>query len=127
MNNKYHFTLFYSFKKDINIDMFEKAMEIKAYHKNSLKDSKGQNKTAKYWIKTKDISNIYSDNELEKFILDIEPKLILSQSYLKEYEGFARITLYFDKVKDKPCISLSSQSMKILSDNNINFDVDFNF
>ena len=125
--NKYHFTLFYSFKKDIDIDLFEKVVGVKAYKKNSLKDSKGLNKSAKYWIKTEDFSNPDSAMELEKFIKQIEPKLVLTQPFLKQYDGFVRITLYFNETKDKPYIALSPESMKILSENNVKFDVDFKF
>ena len=125
--NKYHFTLFYSFKKDIDIDLFEKVVGVKAYKKNSLKDSKGLNKSAKYWIKTEDFSNPDSANELEKFIKQVEPKLVLTQPFLKQYDGFVRITLYFNETKDKPYIALSPESMKILSENNVKFDVDFKF
>ena len=127
MGNKYHFTLFYAFKKDINIDLFEKAMGVKAYRKNSLKDSKGQNKSAKYWIKTQDFTNPDSAMELEKFIKQIGPKLALSQPYLEQYDGFVRITMYFDEIKDKPYIALSPESIKILAQNNVKFDVDFKF
>lgn len=125
--NKYHFTLFYSFKKNIDIDLFEKVVGVRAYKKNSLKDSKGINKSAKYWIKTEDFSNPDSAMELEKFIKQVEPKLVLTQPFLKQYDGFVRITLYFNETKDKPYIALSPESMKILSENNVKFDVDFKF
>ena len=125
--NKYHFTLFYSFKKEIDIDLFVKVVGVKAYKKNSLRDSKGLNKSAKYWIKTEDFSNPDSAMELEKFIKQIEPKLVLTHPFLKQYDGFVRITLYFNETKDKPYIALSPESMKILSENNVKFDVDFKF
>lgn len=54
--------------------MIEKALKINAYRKNMLKDSVGQNKTAKLWFKTEDFMNSDVFMVTQNFIKEFEPK-----------------------------------------------------
>lgn len=123
--NKYHFSLHIFFKQDCDVNALEKIIGIKAYKKVLLKDSVGKNKSAKLWIRTKQEKSPDTVERLSKFISKMQPTFLLLQDYLSKFDGTCTLTLYFDEINQKPCISLPVDSLKILAENNINFDVDF--
>lgn len=127
MIDKYHFSLHLQFKDDVDVNMIEKALKINAYRKNMLKDSVGQNKTAKLWFKTEDFMSSDVFMVTQNFIKGFEPKFEQICEFNNKFNGFTTLTLYFEDCKNKPFIKLSPKSMEILSKNNITFEVDFRF
>ena len=125
MNNKYHFSLHLQFAKYCDIDKLEKKIGIRSYRKNLLSESKGQNKTAKLWFRTEEFDDPDTYSVLKKFINKLSDKFELICEANKIFDGKTTLTLYFEEVKEKPFIKLSYDDMKILSDNNISFEVDF--
>lgn len=125
--NKYHISLHLQFKKDCDVNKIEKFLGIESYRKNLLKDSVGENKTAKLWFKTIDYTNPDTYKVLCGFIKELSPKLSLVKEMINEFDGKATLTLYFEEFHDKPYIKLDYEEMNILSQNKIDFDVDFRF
>ncbi len=123
--NKYHFSLHIFFKQDCDVNELEKIIGIKAYKKVLLKDSVGHNKSAKLWLRTEQETLPNTVERLSKFIEKMQPTFLLLQGYLKKFDGRCTLTLYFDELDQKPYISLPVDSLKILAENNIKFDVDF--
>ena len=84
-----------------------------------------KNKSAKLWIRTKQEKLPDTVERLSKFISKMQPTFLLLQDYLNKFDGACTLTLYFDEINQKPFISLPVDSLKILAENNINFDVNF--
>lgn len=125
MNNIYHFSLHLQFKKDCDVNALEKEFACTAYRKNLLAQSKGKNKTAKLWFKTK---NMDAPNTYERFVAflnRLEDKLPLIKKYNELYDGFTTLTIYFDELHAKPFVRLAAEDMKKLGSAGITFDVDF--
>lgn len=125
MHNKYHFSLYLQFKDDCNVDELEKEIGLHAYRKNMLKDSKGKNKTAKLWFKTKNFDAPDTYNVLDKFLESLKPKFEIIKKANEKYNGSTTLTLYFDELNEKPCISLSKENIKLLAFYGFAFDTDF--
>lgn len=125
MNNKYHFSLHLHFQKDCDVDKLEKIIGLQAYRKNTLKESKGQNKTAKLWFKTSDYDNPDTYAVFEKVLSKMKEKLEIIKLANEKFDGKTTFTLYFDELNQKPYIRLSKEDMELLSKNGISFDVDF--
>ena len=125
MGNIYHFSLHLQFKKDIDVDKLENKLGFVAYRKNVLSESKGMNKTAKLWFKSKDYEDADTYTYLHSYIETLKDKFEFINEVMNAYDGTANLTLYFEEVKEKPYIRLDVEDMKILADNNISFDVDF--
>ena len=125
MTNKYHFSLHLQFKQDCNVNKLEKAFGLPAYKKNMLSESKGKNKTAKLWLKTEDFDDPDTYKILNNFLNKMKDKFKLINEAIKTFDGKATLTLYFEDLHEKPYVKLSCEDMKLLTDNNISFDVDF--
>lgn len=125
MNNKYHFSLHLQFKDDCNVDDLENKIDMRAYRKNMLKDSKGKNKTAKLWFKTKDFEEPDINTVLEKFLENLKPKYEIIKQANIAYNGNTVLTLYFEEVKQKPSVSLSKETIKLIAYYDFGFDIDF--
>ncbi len=125
MYNKYHFSLHLQFKDDCNVDELEKEIGLLAYRKNMLKDSKGKNKTAKLWFKTKNFDAPDTYNIIDKFLKKLEPKFEIIKKANDKYNGYTVFTLYFDELHEKPCISLSKENIELLARYGFAFDTDF--
>ena len=123
--NKYHFSLHLQFEKDCDVDKIEKELGMKAYKKNSLSESKGENKTAKIWFKTENVENSDTYEMFERTLNGLKDKLEIIKKANQEYSGKTVFTLYFEKLTEKPYIRLSSSDMELLSNNGISFEVDF--
>ena len=123
--NKYHISLHLQFKKNCNVEKLENLLGLNAYRKNMLSESKGQNKTAKLWFKTNDIENRDTYGVFTKFLSSIKDKLEIIKKANEEFDGKAVLTIYFENLTEKPYIKLSVEDMKLLSQNDISFDVDF--
>lgn len=121
----YHFSLFLNFKNDVDVDRLEKYFKIDAYKKTFLRDSKGPEKTAKIWYKTKEISDVYTDEAIERFILQIYDNFANLKQILKVNNGSACFTLYFTDVKERPVIGLTLKTIEMLEKLGLSFDVDF--
>lgn len=125
MNNKYHFSLHLQFKDDCNVDDLENKIGMRAYRKNMLKDSKGKNKTAKLWFKTKDFEEPDINAVLEKFLENLKPKFEIIKQANIAYNGNTVLTLYFEEIKQKPSVSLSKETIKLLAYYGFGFDIDY--
>lgn len=123
--NKYHLSLHLQFKQDVDVKKIEKELNLVAYKKSYLKDSLGKNKTAKLWFKTVDFDDNDTFSVIEKFVENSKNVFYKIGEFNKLYEGFTTFTLAYDDFKNKPYIKLSPNTMKILSENNITFDVEF--
>ena len=125
MHNKYVCWLYLQFKDDCNVDELEKEIGLHAYRKNMLKDSNGKNKTAKLWFKTKNFDAPDTYNVLDKFLESLKPKFEIIKKANEKYNGSTTLTLYFDELNEKPCISLSKENIKLLAFYGFAFDTDF--
>lgn len=123
--NKYHLSLHLQFKQDVDVNKIEKELNLVAFKKSLLKDSKGTNKTAKLWFKTPDITDDNTFDVIEKFVENLKDTFYKIGEFNKLYDGFTTFTLAYEDFKNKPFIKLSPKTMKILADNNISFDVEF--
>lgn len=112
---KYYLELEFEFKKDVNLELFEKALGIKATGKTSLAESKGSRKTAKIWWKTKEFSDWNTDEILEKYIEKIAPKLENAHKFCEEFEASAGVCLVFTHLKDRPVIALTKHAIELLA------------
>ena len=125
--NKYYFSIFISFKKDIDLYNFEKAINLEATNLTFLKDSFGEDeeKTADFYYRTDEHSNIYSDDEFEKFLFSLKDNFQDLPEILREFDGECGFSLVFTEVNEPPCISLSKETINFLNFLNARFDVDF--
>lgn len=121
----YHFSLHLKFKKDIDVDAVEKYFGIKAYKKTTYKDSKGKEKTAKIWYKSKEFIDVNTHLVLEKFAQNMVVHLNDLKSFLIANDGVAIFTLYFTSAKERPIIELTPTVIGIFQKLGVSFEVDF--
>ena len=122
--NLYHFSLHLKFLDDVDVDKIEKQIGIIAYKKTPLKESVGKNKSAKIWYKTQDKNNTLSDKVLENYILKMQEKFEIIKDICLKNNGKATLTMYYDQIQEKPYLKLTANQLKILADNNIDFELD---
>lgn len=125
MNNKYHFTLSIHFYSDYDVKNLEHIINIKPYKLTQFSESKGSVKSAKFVYRTDTLSDIYTDDMFAKFVAQIQPKLQNLPSILKEYNGRCVLRIVFDELKQKPCLSIKHQTISVLNDLCVDFEVDF--
>ena len=65
--NKYFFTISLHLKKDVSQNYLESLIKLKATHFIPLNVSKTDKKFVHFYYKTKEYSNIYSDDEFELY------------------------------------------------------------
>ena len=123
--NKYYFTLSIHFKSDYDVKNLQNILKLKPYSVTSFADSKGKEKSAKFVYKTGTLNYIFTDDMFAKFIEKIQPKLKGMKEILQANNGFCVFRIIFEELKEKPCISLNSQTIAILNDLSANFEVDF--
>lgn len=121
----YHFSLHLNFKKDVDVDLIEKHFKLQAYKKTFLKDSKGNEKTAKIWYKSKDYTDVYTDEAIEKFAINMLQNFDDLKGILTKNDGEATFTLYFTETKERPVIALTFKTIQIFEKLGLSFDVDF--
>lgn len=122
--NKYHLSLFLQFKQDVDLDALERKIGIMSYKKFPLAESRGKNKTAKIWFKTEDTMEPDTFEVVKNFIYEFKSRFEFIKKILDEFDGTSTLTLYYDEVDDKPYIRLSAEIMKILAENNVDFEVE---
>ena len=123
--NKYYFSLSIQFKKDINLNVLQDALQIKATKLTPLAESKGTEKTAKFSYRTESLTNIYTDEEFARFVSEIESRLADIKPLLAEFDGFCNFCIVFEELGESPCISLSEETIAKLGRLGASFDVDF--
>jgi hypothetical protein len=123
--NKYYFSLSIQFKKDINLNVLQDALQIKATKLTPLAESKGTEKTAKFSYRTESLTNIYTDEEFARFVSEIESRLADIKPLLAEFDGFCNFCIVFEELEESPCISLSEETIAKLGRLGASFDVDF--
>lgn len=125
--NRYYFSMFLSFKKDIDLDKLEKVLNLNATEKTALKDSYGEfhEKEASFYYRTEEMTEIYSDDEFEKFLFNLSKNLSPLPEIMNEYDGECSFCMVFTKTDNAPCISLSKEAINFLGQLNARFDVDF--
>ena len=128
MENKkyaYHFSLHLRFKRDIDVEAVEKHFEIKAHKKTAYKDSKGKEKMAKLWYKSKEFTDVNTHLVLEKFVQNMATHLKDLKNFLASNDGSATFTLYFTSAKERPIIELTPTAIDIFQKLGLSFEVDF--
>ena len=123
--NKYYFSLSIHFKKDIDLYKLQDDLKIKATKLTALKDSKGPNKSAKFYCKTNSFENIYTDNEFEKFVDSLMENLSVLPNILREYDGKCCFCVVIEEMTEAPCLSLSEKTIANLHKIGASYDVDF--
>ena len=122
---KYHFSFHIRFVKDFDVFSLSKKFNLEPYKLTLLKDSKGTNKTAKMWYRTKDITNIYTGDEFEKFVIKINEIFKGINEYLDLYDGSCEFCIIFTELNEKPCIDITKKTINAL--NELKASVDFDF
>lgn len=89
--NKYHLSLHLQFKQDVDVNKIEKELNLVAFKKSLLKDSKGTNKTAKLWFKTPDITDNNTFDVIEKFVENLKDTFYKIGEFNKLYDGFTKL------------------------------------
>ena len=123
--NSYYFTLSLRVYEDIDIYEIEKKLGIKATKLTTFKNSLGKNKSAKLYIKTKEFSNIYTDEDFSKFVNVFANKKDILNEIQNKYKTELIFCVVFTSFKEKPCLSLNKDTIKLLSELNANYDIDF--
>lgn len=123
--NKYYFSLSMQFKKDIDLNWLQETLKIKATKLTELKDSKGANKTAKFYCKTKSFENIYPDEDFAKFVDGVVDNLADLPQIMQQYDGSCAFCIVFEDMHEKPCLSLSTKTIQNLYKIGASYDVDF--
>jgi len=121
----YHFSLHLNFKKDIDVEAVEKHFEIKVHKKTAYKDSKGKEKTAKIWYKSKEYTDVNTHLVLEAFAQNMATHLKDLKNFLAANDGSAIFTLYFTSAKERPIIELTPTVIDIFQKLGVSFEVDF--
>ena len=122
--NKYHFKIKILFEKDYPLKELENLLQLKAYKLTQLSESKGTHKTAKFIYKTKEFTEVYTDDLFAQFVKAVYPKLISIKQILEDYKARLWICIVFTHWSEKPCISLNNETIKMLADMNANYDVE---
>lgn len=122
---EYHFSLFLSFKKDVDLQKLEKLLNIHATKITPLKDSVGKIKTAKMWFKTRNFKNANCHLTFEKFLISLYDSLKNIKTILEEFQGELWIDIVFTKSSSAPSICYTKNAIKYLSLYNANSCVDF--
>lgn len=121
----YHLSLHFHFNDDVDVDALEKHFKMEAYKKTALKDSKDQNKTAKIWFRTKELTEANTHEAIEKFLTKAYDNFKDLKQILNEGHGAGTFSLIFTKAKERPVISLTYKTIQILEQLGLSFDVDF--
>lgn len=123
--NKYHFTLSIQFDKDYPVSELKNILNLEPTSITPFNQSLGSKKSAKFTLTTKTLTNIYTDEMFEKFLLSIKDNLKQLPEILEKNQGYCSFRIVFEEFDEKPCISLNYETIKILSDLHANYDVDF--
>ena len=123
--NKYYFEVCIEFKTDYDVKKLETILGVKPSVMIDLKDAVGPVKTAKFIYKTKDMTEIYTDEMFEKFLIEFDSKANDLIPVLKANDGEIAFSVIFTRLDVKPCLSLSQKAVDILSKFNARIDVDF--
>lgn len=123
--NKYYFEICIEFKTDYDVKKLETILGVKPSTMVYLNDAVGPVKTAKFIYKTKDMTEIYTDEMFEKFLMEFNSKVDDLNPVLKENGGEIAFSIIFTRLDVKPCLSLSQNAVYILSKFGARFDVDF--
>ena len=123
--NKYYFELQVKFYSNIDLNKIENEIGIKATRKVEYEKSKGETKCSKIFYVTDELNKIYTDEEFEKFVKSIYKNLNQALTIIKEEKGVIKFCVVFTQIEDKPCISLSNEIIKILSNLDASFDIDY--
>lgn len=127
MNDRfsYHFSLHLHFNDDVDVNALEKYFKMEAYKKTALKESKGENKSAKIWFRTKELTEVNTHEAIEKFLTNVYDNFRDLKQILDENNGHGTFSLIFTKAKERPIISLTYKTIQILEQLGLSFDVDF--
>ena len=123
--NKYYFEIGIEFKSDYDVKKLEEILGVKASAMVSLKDAVGPVKTAKFFYKTNEFTEIYADELFERFLIDFQTKVEDLKPILSTNNGEITFSIVFTRLDVKPCISLSSKAISILDSIGARYDVDF--
>jgi len=123
--NKYRFAISIHFKSDYDVEKLDEILKIQPTKITPLEKSLGKEKSAKFYYKTKEMTDIYTDNMFEDFVAQIAPNLAPLPQILKENNGTCVFRIVFDEMSEKPCLSLSNKTLGILHNLCASYEVDF--
>ena len=123
--NKYRFAISIHFKSDYDVEKLGEILKIQPTKITPLEKSLGNEKSAKFYYKTKEMTDIYTDNMFEDFVAQIAPNLAPLPQILKENNGTCVFRILFDEMSEKPCLSLSNKTLGILYNLGASYEVDF--
>ena len=123
--NKYRFAISIHFKSDYDVEKLGEILKIQPTKITPLEKSLGKEKSAKFYYKTKEMTDIYTDNMFEDFVAQIAPNLAPLPQILKENNGTCVFRIVFDEISEKPCLSLSNKTLGILHNLCASYEVDF--
>lgn len=123
--NKYRFAISIHFKSDYDVEKLDEILKIQPTKITPLEKSLGKEKSAKFYYKTKEMTDIYTDNMFEDFVAQIAPNLAPLPQILKENNGTCVFRIVFDEISEKPCLSLSNKTLGILHNLGASYEVDF--
>ena len=121
----YHISLHLSFKKDVDVDELERHFGIEAHKKISFLDSKGPHKAAKIWYRSKESTNVNTDQAIESFTRHIFEYFGDLKEVLANNNGQATFSLIFTKTNERPIIGLTPATISMFEKLGVAFDVDF--
>ena len=75
---------------------------------------------------TETMNEIYTDDEFGKFVDAIYGNINDLRPLLNEFDGRCSFCIVFEEMNEKPCISLSKETIEKLYNIGARFDVDFN-
>lgn len=123
--NKYHFSISIHFKSDYDVEKLGEILKIQPTKITPLEKSLGEEKSAKFYYQTGEMTDIYTDNMFEDFVAQIAPNLAPLPQILKENNGTCVFRILFDEMSEKPCISLDNKTLGILHNLDASYEVDF--
>lgn len=127
MENKFYFCLSLHFKSDFDVASLQDTLGITATKLTPLAMSKGpkENASAKFYYKTQEFCEIYSDEIFAKFVEKLSDKADVISEILENNNGECNISIVFTELNGKPMLSLDNKTINLLSALHANFDVDF--
>lgn len=123
--NKYYFEFAIYFDNDYDVGLLENLLGVTASRMTQYKDSKGDDKKAKFIFKTEILNEVYPDYEFKKFVKVHFEKLKNILSVLNENNGSLAFYIVFTELYDKPIVSLDKETIHMLSELDADFDVDY--
>jgi hypothetical protein len=139
--NKYYFGIFLEFEEDYDVESIEEKIGYKPHRvltreehakrveKAVVYEADGSTHKitpkAMFLYKTKEMTEVFVDDDFAKFVIEADKKLENFISELKENKGQVTFKIIFTELKDKPCLSFNKEVIKILAKYDAEIVVDY--